>query len=260
MPLPHDPLPAIVSGRILADLARSELVVRFAKYFGALVAATIELRAVERLHHESGRPQEPQTNGWDCAEKSETRVPVRANESIIGFLVLAWLTSTPRSGKQKEVVAQLLIIFAQHLSLLAGSMVLRASQNEPLAVVRARSFIDEHYGRDLSLKSVAHAARLSAAHFCRVFKRTTGFALSQYVTRVRVERAKALLQDRRLRVNEVASAVGFGSIPHFNRMFKRVVGDSPSGFRNTEVWEKQRTQTERKIAQRPTVNAGTNFQ
>jgi AraC-like DNA-binding protein len=74
---------------------------------------------------------------------------------------------------------------------------------------------------------------VSRFYFCKLFKKATGMTLTQYVGRVRVERAKTLLVDPSLRVSEVVYAAGFGSIPNFNSVFKRHVGMAPSKYRQT---------------------------
>ncbi|HEX8294810.1 MAG TPA: AraC family transcriptional regulator [Chthoniobacteraceae bacterium] len=217
------PFPAEVGRRIVDELARSELVIRYTRHFGEFAGASVELRASDTfpLGFERG-------------------VPVRIDESVIGFLVIDTLFPNSRlKGRRRTLAVHLLDVFAEHLSLLAGGMVLRTSQSEPAAVTRARSFIDEHQSGKLSLSSVAAAARLSAVHFCRTFKRATGFGFSDYVARLRIEHAKGLLANRGMRVNEVAFAVGFGSVPHFNRVFKRLVGKSPSEYREARAEQSQ---------------------
>jgi len=72
---------------------------------------------------------------------------------------------------------------------------------------------------------------VSRFYFCKLFKKATGMTLTEYVSRVRVEKAKALLVDPSMRVSEVVYASGFGSIPRFNSVFKRYVGVPPTEYR-----------------------------
>jgi two-component system response regulator YesN len=53
-----------------------------------------------------------------------------------------------------------------------------------------------------------------------------------YVLRVRIERAKVLLADRHVSISEVAQNVGFGDLPHFDKVFKRYAGITPSAYRS----------------------------
>jgi len=78
---------------------------------------------------------------------------------------------------------------------------------------------------------VAQAVRISPNHLSEKFKQVTGVNFVQYVARTRYEKARSLLHDLHLRVSEIAFAVGFQSLTQFNRMFKRVFGQSPMEFR-----------------------------
>jgi AraC-like DNA-binding protein len=64
-----------------------------------------------------------------------------------------------------------------------------------------------------------------------MFRKITGINFTDYVSRLRIERAKNLLLNPNLRISEIAFEVGFQSLTHFNRVFKRVLGQSPSDYR-----------------------------
>jgi AraC-like DNA-binding protein len=71
----------------------------------------------------------------------------------------------------------------------------------------------------------------STFYFCKRFKKHTGVNFTEYVSRVRIESAKNLLLNPNLRISEIAYEVGFQSLTHFNRVFKSVVGESPTEYR-----------------------------
>jgi AraC-like DNA-binding protein len=81
------------------------------------------------------------------------------------------------------------------------------------------------------LSDVAKASGASVFHFCKVFKKSTGLKFTDYVARVRLEDAKAELLNPNRRISEIAYDVGFQSLTQFNRMFKRIFGQSPTEFR-----------------------------
>src|SRR6185295_12930322 len=83
----------------------------------------------------------------------------------------------------------------------------------------------------LSLTDVAKVSGASVFHFCKVFKKTTGLTFTDYVARVRLEDAKAALLDPNRRISEIAYDVGFQSLTQFNRVFRRIFGQSPTQFR-----------------------------
>jgi AraC-like DNA-binding protein len=143
----------------------------------------------------------------------------------------AYFRTRVLSPKQYESVQQLLRIFAQHLSIVANQIVFRSENSEPPNIARARDFITENYAEDLSLTAVARAVHMSTFYFCKQFKKATGLNFTNYLGRVRVERAKELLLNPHARISEVAYEVGFQSLTHFNRIFRKLMGESPSAYR-----------------------------
>lgn len=92
---------------------------------------------------------------------------------------------------------------------------------------QVESLIEERLQEDISLDDMASAAGLSASHFNRQFKHTTGHTPYQYVIQRRVERAKWMLMDGRYSVAETARWVGFTDQSHLARHFKSVFGVTP---------------------------------
>jgi len=148
-----------------------------------------------------------------------------------GTLRKAW-EATPIIPKDKYgAIVRLLTFFAEQLSALINQIVLERQNAEPPLVQKAREYIGQHKNEPLSLAAVAHASGASVFHFCKVFKKSTGLKFTDYVTRVRLEDAKTQLLNPGRRISEVAYDVGFQSLTQFNRMFKRVFGQSPTEFR-----------------------------
>ena len=143
----------------------------------------------------------------------------------------SWLRTKVVSRKQYESMLRLLEIFAQHLSLVGNQLIIQCQKSEPSSIARARQFILEHRGEGLSLATVAKTANMSSYYFCKTFKRVTGLNFTDYLARVRIEKAKELLLNPNARVSEIVYDVGFQSITHFNRIFKRHVGKSPTEYR-----------------------------
>ena len=133
--------------------------------------------------------------------------------------------------KQYDAVLRLLEVFAQHLSLVAEQIATRQAHLEPPMVERARQFIEERSGETLTLAGIARQVHTSTFHFCKTFKRATGMTFTQYLSMVRIAKAKKLLANPQARISEVAYESGFVSLTHFNRMFRRIAGQSPTDFR-----------------------------
>jgi YesN/AraC family two-component response regulator len=136
------------------------------------------------------------------------------------------------STKQHDSVVKLLSIFSQHLSILSNQIVVQQENSEPPVIRRAKEFINEHQTEDLTLGQVAKAVNTSTFYFCKVFKKATGINFTDYLSRVRIEKSKNLLLNPNLRISEIAFEVGFQSLTHFNRVFKKVLGQSPTEYRS----------------------------
>jgi len=102
---------------------------------------------------------------------------------------------------------------------------------ESVRIWKARNFIHEHFGEELSLPQVAKAANTSANYLSEKFKEATGTNFVRYVARIRFEKAAKLLREADLRVSEIAFATGFQSLSQFNRVFKKLAGKSPTEYR-----------------------------
>src|ERR1044071_3897334 len=150
--------------------------------------------------------------------------PKKIEETYFGTRVI--------STKQHDSVVKLLSIFAQHLSMLSNQVVVQHENSEPPVITRAKEFIHEHQTEELSLGQVARAVNTSTFYFCKMFKKITGINFTDYLSRVRIEKSKNLLLNPNLRVSEIAFEVGFQSLTHFNRVFKRILGQSPTEYRS----------------------------
>ena len=101
-------------------------------------------------------------------------------------------------------------------------------------MLRARDAMDRDYASPLDVATLASIACVSEAHFIRTFKATFGETPHRYLQRRRVERAMYLLRNSDSTVTDVCMEVGFSSLGTFSRMFRDIVGETPSEFRTRE--------------------------
>jgi AraC-like DNA-binding protein/ligand-binding sensor protein len=196
---------------------------------------------------------------------SDSSVPVKLGDQLIGFLQTgqvfckkptakqfakvgkqltlwgivpdakiekAYFATPVMSQKHYDSMIQLLTIFAEHLSIISNQVAVQRSNAEPPMITQAKNFIKGHQTEDLSLSQVATAVNTSTFYFCKMFKKATGLNFTEYLSRVRIHKAKNLLLNPNLRISEIAFEVGFQSLTHFNRVFKKVTGESPSEYRD----------------------------
>jgi AraC-like DNA-binding protein len=195
---------------------------------------------------------------------TETAVPIRLGERVIGFLCTGqvftrrakrghptlerkrlfserspagpkalrlWKQTPYVEAAKYTATVRLLSFFANQLSALTSQLLMEQKCREPEVITRARRFIAENKRGRVSLGSAAKASGASMFHFCTLFHQTTGLTFSDYVARSRIEDARMLLCDSRRRMSEVAYEAGFHSMTAFNRAFRRIVGQSPTEYR-----------------------------
>jgi two-component system response regulator YesN len=92
-------------------------------------------------------------------------------------------------------------------------------------------YIHEHLGQDITLRQTAGSFSFSPNYLGHIFKEETGMNFSDYVISQRLETAKKMLQNPRLKIFEVADRVGYKNLPYFNRHFKEAYGMTPGEFR-----------------------------
>ena len=99
-------------------------------------------------------------------------------------------------------------------------------------VFNIMKYIQEHYYEEnLTINTIAHHIYLTSTYICMIFKNKTGKTINQYITEVRIEKAKELLREEKLKLLEISHRVGYQSSKHFTKTFKKIVGINPSDFR-----------------------------
>lgn len=92
-------------------------------------------------------------------------------------------------------------------------------------------YIHDHMAEELTLREIANKFSYSANHMGYLFKDQTGESFNEYLVRIRMERARALLRDPKHKIYEVADRVGYKSLAYFSRLFREHYGISPGDYR-----------------------------
>jgi two-component system, response regulator YesN len=95
-----------------------------------------------------------------------------------------------------------------------------------------RTYIFEHFDEDISLEQVAQFVNLNPYYFSKLFKKLTGQTFSDYVTSIRIEKAKQLMQQGELNIKEISYHVGYHDPNYFSRVFKKVTNMTPKEYRS----------------------------
>ncbi|AFH59819.2 AraC family transcriptional regulator [Paenibacillus caseinilyticus] len=106
-------------------------------------------------------------------------------------------------------------------------------EQQTLSVLdRAKSYIRERFTEELSLEEVADHVHLNPHYLSKIFKQGTGETFIDFVTRLRIDKAKALMASQQLSLKEVCFEVGYKDPNYFSRVFKKVTGVTPTEYRS----------------------------
>ncbi|KYH28181.1 response regulator [Clostridium colicanis] len=97
---------------------------------------------------------------------------------------------------------------------------------------RIEKYININYNKELSLESLASHFNLSPYYFSRMFKELTGTNYSEYITNIRICKAKEMLKEGTLNIKEICYKVGYNDPNYFSRVFKKIEGMSPKSFKS----------------------------
>ncbi|MUT66543.1 response regulator [Paenibacillus sp. NEAU-GSW1] len=102
------------------------------------------------------------------------------------------------------------------------------------AVEVAQQYIRTHYHADLSLEKVSSIVYLNPVYFSQLFKQKTGSGFKEYVIGLRMDQAKKLLLNPKLKLADIAERIGYQDIRHFSQLFRKKFGETPSEFRQKQ--------------------------
>ncbi len=165
------------------------------------------------------------------------RASVVTDEAITGLsrqLAEEMSTLSPGHEAMLDAIArQMVIHLLRHHFTVRESARIELSRAGPVdrRLRRAIEFMHDNYERELALEEIASAAYLSEYHFARVFKQITGLTPHVYLANIRLERARKLLMETLLPINQIAAMVGYQSQSHFTKIFKATTGVTPGAFR-----------------------------
>lgn len=101
------------------------------------------------------------------------------------------------------------------------------------------AFIHQNYDRDIQVKDIAQSVNLHPGYLQRIFKRHVGMTLTEMLTKVRMDKAKMLLQNTDVPIEDISEYVGVNSRQYFHMLFKKSTGTTPAQFRksvNKSAW------------------------
>lgn len=107
-------------------------------------------------------------------------------------------------------------------------------KNIRFTIQKAREFINYRYNQPISLNDVADYLHINPSYFSFIFKKVTGYTFKNYITKLRIEKAKELLLYSTLTIKQISLEIGYKDSNYFNRVFNKMTGISPSHYINSQ--------------------------
>lgn len=138
-----------------------------------------------------------------------------------------WLISNIGTyNEMKEFIISLMKNCVQYMSA-------EKEKKQSNRIEMSKAYLTEHYMEPLTLNDAAAYVELNPSYFSNLFKAEMGMNFSEYLMKIRMEKAMQLLRNPKIRVYEIGSMVGYEDAVSFGRAFKKFVGMSPKEYRNT---------------------------
>ncbi len=127
--------------------------------------------------------------------------------------------------RKEEIIKDWVRVFQE-----ASKMVTKYQMIDDKLVYRIGKYVVVHVDEKLSLESVAKGVYLNPSYISHVFKRVTGMNFIEYMTEVKMDRAKVLLRDSQVKIYDVAAAIGYSNPEYFAKSFKKKTGYAPAVY------------------------------
>ena len=168
----------------------------------------------------------PSAAEWNEARKSLVSAGIRVRELRTLFQRNRVLTPA-----RQDDLLELLALIAARLAHSDEHELHTVPGQTQAALGRAMTYIETHLAERLTVEAIARMANLSTRSLMRLFRKQVGTSVVDFILRRRVARARRLLQQAGRTCAEIAFECGFGSVQHFNRIFRRFENASPSEWR-----------------------------
>jgi len=164
--------------------------------------------------------------------------------ALAGRLLLDLNLLTPEKEEQEasmldrllklETMAELKSCVSEYLHDVCCWIQEKRSGRSSNVIARIQEFISENYAKNLAIAEIAASVYLSPTYVSLLFKQETGETIYEYLMKVRIEKAKELLRDPRIKFYEACELVGYTDPSYFSKLFKKMTGLTPSAYRDRQ--------------------------
>ncbi|MFH5187177.1 helix-turn-helix domain-containing protein [Paenibacillus sp. TAB 01] len=171
---------------------------------------------------------------WIYRSSTESAFPLEGMYTVTNTPQLIYLfeqldTSWKRRGHMTAMRRKILLL-EFFLTLIQDFRAQKIAGDTTAAIELTQDYMVGHYQEPLTLEGLAQMAGLSVSHYSRLFKKFIGYSPIDYLTHLRVDRAKELLVLYDYRLKSIANSVGYTDEFYFSRIFKKVTGVSPRDY------------------------------
>ena len=172
-------------------------------------------------------PPEPPTEAG--AARLLARHPYLATEQAA--LCKAYYSTPTVTNEQLVNALRLFIFFADYFCAVGHRLKDATQHRENDGIDKAQWYLRRHFREQISLEETARQVHYAPAYLSTLFRKVAGMTYTDYVQRLRIAEAKRLLATTQQGITEIAGEVGFNSLTHFNRVFRKLEGRAPSSYR-----------------------------
>lgn len=224
--LEHSPGPVLNRGRLLGEL-KAELSAAV-----ELLDAGKAAQAIDRLADAASATGVCGQEVFDLVVESfelyyVTLRPYKDDMAVVREGVESFKRNAECFGRAKELFDFLRGTVANSV----GELYEQYSLAQTRPIRKAKEFIREHYKEPVSLEEVSGIVAFNSSYFSTLFKKECGVTFVEYLTQIRIEKAKELLRDTDMSIADVCCSVGYLDVKHFNKTFKKYASISPAEFR-----------------------------
>jgi AraC-like DNA-binding protein len=146
-------------------------------------------------------------------------------------LYQAYRQSPHLSKTQMDALLGFLNIIGRHLRSTHDNILMMEKLNTPEKIESVKKYLEDNFMKKLSINQVAKHFFISSGHLAHIFKKEMNVSFGNYLTFLRITKAREMLTDTSLSVSEISFLCGFGSISQFNRAFRKHLNCSPGEYR-----------------------------
>lgn len=182
----------------------------------------------------------PKKQSYTIHGKKDGKFPVINFESsnlFVDTITILPVDNVDFITKELEQIKKMHLFKNNRLSIMSSfynilNHLVNRNKSDTNSLVPAIKYLENNYSHDISNAQLAHECKISEEYFRKLFKKIYGISPKQYITDMRINKAKQLLTEGCMKINAISEQSGFSNPYHFCRFFKQKTGMTPTEFMN----------------------------